>query len=173
MALIHWMRERIMRKAVVLSMRSSENMTLSTIEAISRQSFIKLREEDVIVRLYQDKLKMQAHVPREEARNLSGGTQQKVVIAKLLACSADIILFDEPTRGIDVGAKHEIYELMVQLCQEGKGILMISSEMPELLGMSDRILVMREGQLKGQFSRAEATEEKLLSLAAGQESVPA
>ena len=160
-------------QGLVLSMRSSENMTLSTIEAISRQSFIKLREEDVIVRLYQDKLKMQAHVPREEARNLSGGTQQKVVIAKLLACSADIILFDEPTRGIDVGAKHEIYELMVQLCQEGKGILMISSEMPELLGMSDRILVMREGQLKGQFSRAEATEEKLLSLAAGQESVPA
>ena len=95
------------------------------------------------------------------------------MIAKLLACGADIILFDEPTRGIDVGAKQEIYELMVQLCQEGKGILMISSEMPELLGMSDRILVMREGRLEGEFSRAEATEEKLLSLAAGQENAPA
>jgi ABC-type sugar transport system ATPase subunit len=103
------------------------------------------------------------------ARNLSGGTQQKVVLAKLLARQAEIILFDEPTRGIDVGAKHEIYELMVQLCREGKGILMISSEMPELLGMSDRILVMREGKLMGEFSRKEATEEKLLALAAGHE----
>jgi ABC-type sugar transport system ATPase subunit len=109
---------------------------------------------------------MQAHVPRSESRNLSGGTQQKVVIAKLLACNADILLFDEPTRGIDVGAKHEIYELMVQLCREGKSILMISSEMPELIGMSDRILVMREGHLVGEVHGAEATEEELLSMAA-------
>lgn len=116
---------------------------------------------------------MQSHVPREETRNLSGGTQQKVVLAKLLARKADIILFDEPTRGIDVGAKHEIYELMVELCREDKAILMISSDMPELLGMADRILVMREGRLMGEFSRAEATEEKLLSLAAGREVVVA
>jgi ABC-type sugar transport system ATPase subunit len=156
-------------RGLVLSMRSSENMTLSTIETISSQSFIKRRQEEKLVSKFQEKLRMQAHVPREEARNLSGGTQQKVVLAKLLARDADVILFDEPTRGIDVGAKHEIYELMVQLCREGKGILMISSEMPELLGMSDRILVMREGRLIGEFSREEATEEKLLSLAAGQE----
>jgi ABC-type sugar transport system ATPase subunit len=109
---------------------------------------------------------MQSHVPKEEARNLSGGTQQKVVLAKWLACDSDVILFDEPTRGIDVGAKHEIYELMVQLCSEGRGILMISSDMPELLGMADRILVMREGTIVGEFLRAEATEEKLLCLAA-------
>lgn len=156
-------------QGLVLSMRSSENMTLSTIETLSTQSFINRRQEEIIVANFQDKLRMQAHVPGEEARNLSGGTQQKVVLAKLLARDADVILFDEPTRGIDVGAKHEIYELMVQLCREGKGILMISSEMPELLGMSDRILVMRAGRLIGEFSRVEATEEKLLSLAAGHE----
>jgi ribose transport system ATP-binding protein len=156
-------------QGLVLSMRSSENMTLSTIENISTQSFVKLGREEELVENFQHKLKMQEHVPRELARNLSGGTQQKVVLAKLLAGEAEIILFDEPTRGIDVGAKHEIYELMVQLCREGKGILMISSEMPELLGMSDRILVMREGRLMGEFSRHEASEEKLLALAAGQE----
>lgn len=154
-------------QGLVLSMRASENMTLSSVEAISTQSFIKRRREETVVADFRDKLRMQAHVPGEQARNLSGGTQQKVVLAKLLACDADVILFDEPTRGIDVGAKHEIYELMVQLCREGKGILMISSEMPELLGMSDRILVMRAGRLIGEFSRDEATEEKLLSLAAG------
>ncbi len=156
-------------QGLILLMRSSENMTLSTIHTLSNQSFISRNAEADVVRHFQDKLKMQEHVPREEARNLSGGTQQKVVVAKVLAGDADIILFDEPTRGIDVGAKHEIYELMVQLCSEGRGILMISSEMPELLGMSDRILVMREGRLVGEFTRAEATEEKLLTLAAGQE----
>ncbi len=160
-------------QGLILSMRSSQNMTLSTVETISRQSFIKLDQEETLVKHFQGKLKMQAHVPREEARNLSGGTQQKVVLAKLLARQADVILFDEPTRGIDVGAKHEIYELMVELCREGKAILMISSEMPELLGMSDRILVMRQGRLMGEFSRAEATEEKLLSLAAGREAAVA
>lgn len=156
-------------QGLVLSMLSSENISLSAIKAFSAQSFIKQNQEKQLVKEFQDKLKMQAHVPREVARNLSGGTQQKVVIAKLLACDVSIVLFDEPTRGIDVGAKHEIYELMVELCREGKGILMISSEMPELLGMSDRILVMREGRLMGEFSRAEASEEKLLRLAAGQE----
>ena len=155
-------------QGLVLSMRSSENMTLSMIERICAQGFVNSSSEAGVVRKYQDKLRMQAHVPREEARNLSGGTQQKVVLAKWLACDSDIILFDEPTRGIDVGAKHEIYDLMVQLCQEGRGILMISSDMPELLGMADRILVMREGTIAGQFLRSEATEEKLLCLAAGQ-----
>jgi len=156
-------------QGLVLSMRSSENITLSMIETISTQGFVKRSSESDVVKKYQDKLRMQSHVPREEARNLSGGTQQKVVLAKWLACDSDVILFDEPTRGIDVGAKHEIYDLMVQLCREGRGILMISSDMPELLGMADRILVMRAGAIAGEFSRAEATEEGLLSLAAGQE----
>jgi len=153
-------------QGIILSMRSSDNMSLSALETISIRSFINLAREKKLIETFRDKLRMQTHVPREEARNLSGGTQQKVVIAKLLARDADVLLFDEPTRGIDVGAKHEIYELMAQLCREGKSILMISSEMPELLGMSDRILVMREGQLVGEVPRGEATEEKLLSMAA-------
>lgn len=159
-------------QGLVLSMRSSENITLSSIEGLARGSFIQLGKEAELVHSYQDKLKMQAHVTRTMARNLSGGTQQKIVLAKVLASNAEVILFDEPTRGIDVGAKHEIYELMSKLCQEGKGILMISSEMPELLGMADRILVMRAGRIVGEFLRSEATEEKLLSLAAGQGTTP-
>jgi ribose transport system ATP-binding protein len=160
-------------QGLVLPMISSQNMTLSAIETISVRGFIRQRQEEAMVREFQKKLNIQSHVPEEEARNLSGGTQQKVVLTKLLASNADIVLFDEPTRGIDVGAKHEIYELMVQLCEEGKGILMISSEMPELLGMSDRILVMREGLIVGEFLRDEVTEEELLSLAAGQEAASA
>ena len=152
-------------QGLVMSMVSSANMTLSMIERLSSRSFVRRRAERDLVEMYRDKLRMQAHVPAQEARTLSGGTQQKVVLAKMLACNADVILFDEPTRGIDVGAKNEIYELMVQLCDEGKAILMISSEMPELLGMSDRILVMREGRLNGEFMRGEATEERLLQAA--------
>ena len=100
-------------------------------------------------------------------KNLSGGNQQKVVLAKSLAGNSDIILFDEPTRGIDVGAKKEIYVLMNELARQGMAIIMISSEMEELLGMSDRILVMHEGELTGELSKEEATQEKILKLASG------
>ena len=99
--------------------------------------------------------------------NLSGGNQQKVVLAKSLAGKSNIIIFDEPTRGIDVGAKQEIYVLMNQLAQEGMAIIMISSEMPELLGMSDRIVVMHEGEVTGELSKEEATQAKILDLASG------
>jgi len=98
---------------------------------------------------------------------LSGGNQQKVVIAKWLGAEADIFLFDEPTRGIDVGAKVEVYQLMGELVQRGAAIVMISSELPEILGMSDRILVMRQGQIAGEFSRQAATEEAILNCALG------
>src|SRR5262249_37306224 len=98
---------------------------------------------------------------------LSGGNQQKVVLAKWLCTDADILIFDEPTRGIDVGAKVEIYQLINQLAARGAAILMISSEMPEILGMPDGILVMHEGRISGEFSRAEATQEKLLAAALG------
>ena len=153
-------------QGLVMPMASGQNATLSVIRKLSARGFIRRRSESETVGYYAEKLRLQSHVASEEARNLSGGTQQKVVIAKILAGSVDVILFDEPTRGIDVGAKHEIYELMVSLCREGKGILMISSEMPELLGMSDRILVMRDGRISAEFSRGEATEEKLLKAAA-------
>ena len=98
-------------------------------------------------------------------KNLSGGNQQKVVIAKWLERNCDILIFDEPTRGIDVGAKSEIYKLMNELVQQGKSIIMISSEMPELLRMSDRIVVMCEGRKTGEMSIEDATQESIMTLA--------
>jgi ABC-type sugar transport system ATPase subunit len=101
------------------------------------------------------------------AGQLSGGTQQKVVLAKWLLAECDIFIFDEPTRGIDVGAKAEIYHLMGELAEAGAGILMISSEMPELLRMSDRILVMRAGELIAELPRSDASEERVVACASG------
>jgi ABC-type sugar transport system ATPase subunit len=98
---------------------------------------------------------------------LSGGNQQKVVVAKALAANTSIIIFDEPTRGIDVGAKHEIYELMNQLCAEGKCIIMVTSDMEELLGMSDRIVVFAEHELAGELTRDGFSQEAILELASG------
>ncbi len=108
---------------------------------------------------------------KQKARNLSGGTQQKVVIAKWLTAHTDILIFDEPTRGIDVGAKQEIYHLLNALAAEGKSIVMISSELPEILRMSHRIIVMCEGRLTGELSAAEADQEKIMTLATQRESV--
>jgi len=105
----------------------------------------------------------------QEVKNLSGGNQQKVVLAKWLFTQSKLLIFDEPTRGIDVGAKVEIYELMNELVHKGDGLIMISSELPELLGMSDRIYVMHEGRIAGELSRAEATQEKIMHLATGGE----
>ena len=105
---------------------------------------------------------MQTHIS-----TLSGGNQQKVIVARWLANDPDILIMDEPTRGIDIGAKHEIYEIMENLAQQGKAIIMISSEMPELIGMSDRIYVMSEGKLTGEITdRNDMTQEKIMSYAA-------
>jgi rhamnose transport system ATP-binding protein len=99
------------------------------------------------------------------ARELSGGNQQKIVLAKWLSTNPRILILDEPTRGIDVGTKAAVHALMSKLAAEGMAILMISSELPEILGMSDRVIVMREGHITGHFSRAEATQEKIISAA--------
>jgi len=103
----------------------------------------------------------------QQVQNLSGGTQQKVVLAKWLFTQSKVLIFDEPTRGIDVGSKVEIYQLMNQLAANGAAIIMISSELPEILGMSDRIIVMHEGRIAGELSREEATQEKIMHLATG------
>ncbi|MGY8690104.1 MAG: ATP-binding cassette domain-containing protein, partial [Verrucomicrobiales bacterium] len=105
----------------------------------------------------------------QRAGHLSGGNQQKVVLAKWLFRDTDVLLFDEPTRGIDVGAKYEIYQLINQLAEEGKAILMISSELPEVIGMSDRILVMREGAIQGELNDiGQVTQEDILRMAMGE-----
>ena len=104
---------------------------------------------------------------KQLVRNLSGGNQQKVVVAKVLAAQNDILIFDEPTRGIDVGAKQEIYKLMNELVESGKSILMISSEMEEMLGMSDRIIVLHEGRVSGEILKQDFSQERVLELASG------
>ena len=115
---------------------------------------------------YVESLKIKLANQEQPAANLSGGNQQKVVLAKWLARHADIIIFDEPTRGIDVGAKYEIYLLMNKLAAEGKAIIMISSELPEILGMSDRVIVMHEGKIKGEIvDVANTRQEDILSMA--------
>ena len=105
----------------------------------------------------------------QQVQNLSGGNQQKVVLAKWLFTESRVLIFDEPTRGIDVGSKVEIYQLMNRLAATGAAIIMISSELPEVLGMSDRILVMHDGRIAGELSRDEATQEKIMWLATGGE----
>ena len=103
--------------------------------------------------------------PDDMIANLSGGNQQKVIIARWLANNPDILIMDEPTRGIDVGAKYEIYQIMIDLVKQGKSIIMISSEMPELIGMSNRIIVMCNGRITGEVEGEEATQERIMSFA--------
>jgi ribose transport system ATP-binding protein len=116
-------------------------------------------------REYVDKLRIKTPSIAQTTKNLSGGNQQKVVIAKWLVKDCDVLIFDEPTRGIDVGAKEEIYRLLNDLAQQGKSIIMISSELPEVLRMSHRIVVMSEGRVTGTLEAGEATQERVMHLA--------
>ena len=143
------------------------NIVISCIRKISRGLFIDRRQEKRIAETYVSKLRIKTPSGGQKVLNLSGGNQQKVVIAKTLAVEPTVLIFDEPTRGIDVGAKHEIYELMDQLCAEGKAIIMISSDMEELLGMSDRITVLYEKQLSGNVPADHMTQEYILEMASG------
>jgi len=150
---------------VLASMSVKENMTLGALGTFTRGGFLDLARERRHAQEYATSLRIATPDLDRRVLYLSGGNQQKVVIAKGLSSRADIFLFDEPTRGIDVGAKVEVYRLMNDLVQRGAAILMISSELPEILGMSDRILVMREGRISGELSRAQATEEAILDCA--------
>ena len=116
---------------------------------------------------YIDKLKIKVADQEQPTETLSGGNQQKVVLAKWMSTQPRILLLDEPTRGVDVGAKSEIHALMRDLAAQGVGVLMISSELPEILGVSDRILVMHEGRVTGEFTRDEATQDKIMHAATG------
>ncbi|MDQ7093139.1 sugar ABC transporter ATP-binding protein [Desulfosporosinus sp. PR] len=144
-----------------------ENLTLPNLRALSSFGFISHRLEGDFVKESIAKLKVKVHSSEQEVRSLSGGNQQKVVIGKWLATRPKVLILDEPTRGVDIGAKREIYDLMNQLVQTGAAIIMISSELPEVLGMSDRILVMHEGRITGEFSRENATQERIMVAATG------
>jgi ribose transport system ATP-binding protein len=155
------------QQGLVLGMAVRENNTLAHLDALSTLGFIRRGEERQVAEKYRTDLAIKTPSIEQTVQNLSGGNQQKVVLAKWLFTGSKVLLFDEPTRGIDVGAKSEIYKLMNELAAEGVAIVMISSELPEILGMSDRILVMHEGRITGELARAEATQEKIMHLATG------
>lgn len=154
-------------EGLFLDMTVSENIVMSMLPEISKLSVIKKEKEKEMAKKFIEQLRIKTPSSETKVVNLSGGNQQKVVLAKWLACESSIIILDEPTRGIDVGAKMEIYNQMRKLADEGKAILMISSELPEIIGMSDRVLVMREGVLTGEISGEEMTEQNILSYAMG------
>lgn len=155
------------RYGLVLPMTVRENTTLANLMEVAIRGFINFPKERAVAKKYVEELSIKTPSIEQIARNLSGGTQQKLVLAKWLFTKSKVLIFDEPTRGIDVGAKVEIYELMNQLAERGVGIIMISSELPEVLGMSDRILVIHEGKIAGELKREEATQEKIMHLATG------
>ena len=154
-------------QGLVQSLSVGDNIALPSLGRWSRAGVVSTsRQADAARRLVQD-LRIKTAGLEQTVVQLSGGNQQKVVLAKWLAAHADVLIMDEPTRGIDVGAKVEIYELMNQLTARGAAILMISSELPEILGMSDRILVMRLGRIVAEFEAAAATQERILQAALG------
>ncbi len=155
------------QQGLVLVLSVQENICLPSVSRLARMGVMQSARETSAAAQRMAELRIKTPGPWQRVGHLSGGNQQKVVLAKWLCTEADILIFDEPTRGIDVGAKVEIYQLINQLAARGAAILMISSELPEILGMSDRILVMNGGRIAGELSAADATQEKLLALALG------
>ncbi len=156
---------------LILGLSVKENMSISSLDKVSSIFKVNKQKELDEVKNYIKKMNIKTPSENQIIKNLSGGNQQKVAIAKALMTNPDVLILDEPTRGVDVGAKKEIYDLINELKKEGKAIIMISSEMPEILGMSDRILVLSEGKLTGEFDREEASQEKILKSAVNTEEV--
>lgn len=152
---------------LVLLLSVMQNVSMASLDRLTLRGLLRLKDEKAQTRDFIQKLRISTPSIDQLVQNLSGGNQQKVVLAKWLASRSKVLIFDEPTRGIDVGAKVEVYNLMNSLVQEGAAVVMVSSELPELLGMSDRILVMHEGSLVAEFTREEATQEKILTAAMG------
>ena len=162
---IGYLSEDRKRYGIVVGKTIAENSTLASLEEFIKGRLIDRKKERDATQKYVDRLRTKTPGSDQLVVNLSGGNQQKVVIAKWLVRNCDILIFDEPTRGIDVGAKSEIYHLMTELAAEGKSIIMISSEMPEVLRMSDRIIVMCEGRKTAEIDIADATQEKIMHAA--------
>jgi ribose transport system ATP-binding protein len=157
-------------QGLVLQLSVAENITLTSLDDVSRLGVLDLGAERECAGGLVEKLRIRIASLDQETVNLSGGNQQKVVLARWLAAHCRVLLFDEPTRGIDVGAKAEIYELIGELVEQGAAVVLISSEMPELIGLADRVAVMHEGTLQGVLPRAETTQERIMQLALGQSS---
>ncbi len=149
---------------LVLSNPIKINTTLANLDSISPRKIIDKDKEYQVAEEYKGKLKTKCPTVEQNVGNLSGGNQQKVLLAKWMFADPDVLILDEPTRGIDVGAKYEIYCIINDLVAAGKSVIMISSELPEVLGMSDRIYIMNEGRIAGELSAGEATQEKIMSI---------
>ena len=153
------------QQGLALSLSIRENAVISSLEKLNKHGIVNVKRERSAAEKYRKELAMATPSVEKVTNYLSGGTQQKVVIAKWLLADLELFIFDEPTRGIDVGAKSEIYRLMDELVERGAAILMISSDLPEILGMSDRIYVMAQGRLTGELDISEADQNKVLTLA--------
>jgi ribose transport system ATP-binding protein len=162
---IGYLSEDRKRYGLALNLSVKDNAVMATYEQLEKGLFVHARRVEQITNEFVDKLTIRTPSLEQLLRNLSGGNQQKVVIAKWLIRNSDILIFDEPTRGIDVGAKSEIYHLMNELAAEGKSIIMISSELPEVLRMSDRVMVMCEGRITGELDIATASQERIMEYA--------
>ena len=151
---------------LVLGAGVGTNISSATLRRLARGPFVDRGAENALIGRYVDRLRVRTPSFDQRTGLLSGGNQQKVLLAKWLAVQPAVLIVDEPTRGVDIGTKAEIYALFNELVQEGIGILVISSDLPEVLALADRILIMRHGHLTGELARADATEEKVMHLAA-------
>jgi ribose transport system ATP-binding protein len=156
------------RQGLMLQRPVRENITLTILDEVTRLGVLNLGVERERTRELVERLRIRAASLDQETVSLSGGNQQKVVLARWLAARCRVLLFDEPTRGIDIAAKAEIYELIGELVEQGVAVVLITSEMPELLGLADRVAVMHEGKLQGILERADSTQERIMELALGQ-----
>jgi ABC-type sugar transport system ATPase subunit len=163
---IAYLSENRQADALFGNMDVCRNITVSQLSELAKGGMLDARKELTRAQAMIARLNIATPSAKQRITKLSGGNQQKVILARWLALQLKVLIVDEPTRGIDVGAKMEIYTLLHKLAAQGVGILLISSEMPEVLGMSDRILVMHEGRITGELSRAEASEERVMALAA-------
>ena len=154
-------------QGVILFNTVQFNVSLSAADKLTKARFISGRKNREMAERYREGLRIKVPSVRQMVVNLSGGNQQKVVLAKALAADPDVVIFDEPTKGVDVGAKQEIYRLMNELTARGKGVLLVSSDMEEILGMSDRMIVLYEGRVSGELRREQFSQENVLHLASG------
>ncbi|KQL54076.1 D-ribose transporter ATP-binding protein [Heyndrickxia shackletonii] len=154
-------------EGLILDFSITENMVLPSLKSFAPKGFMQEKSEREFVNMLIKRLTVKTETASTRVGSLSGGNQQKVVIAKWVGIAPKVLIMDEPTRGVDVGAKREIYELMNELTQRGVAIIMVSSELPEILGMSDRIYVVHEGKISGELKKEEATQERIMTLATG------
>jgi rhamnose transport system ATP-binding protein len=159
--------EERQQQGAIIGLPIVQNISLPQMARLNKNTILSSEKEFELAREYGTRLQVKTSSWSEKVENLSGGNQQKVVIAKWLATQPKVIILDEPTKGIDIGSKSAVHEFMSELVQLGLSVIMVSSELPEVMGMADRIMVMHEGLVVAELDRADATPEKIVSLATG------